>query len=268
MLLCGIIDELSSTMKLESWKANTMLSYFFCQAADSRINDATAVLRGFIYMLVKQQPSLISHLQERYKDAGKQIFKGVNAWAALSNIFTSILKDPNLESTYLIIDALDECVAGLSLLLNLIAEISCAHSHVKWILSSRNRPDIERGLRLNESKTKLSLELKENVEQVSHAVDAYINHGISELANIQHSKSLQKQVRDKMRHKANGTFLWAALVLKELQQVESWNVLRVLEEQPDELIPLYDRMLKQGERVASCQRSPSSLMLVPIPSNL
>jgi hypothetical protein len=48
-----------------------------------------------------------------------------------------------------------------------------------------------------------------------------------------------------MRQKAEGTFLWAALVFKELQDVQSWDVLQVLEEVPDGLNPLYDRMAKQ-----------------------
>jgi hypothetical protein len=39
MLLCGIIDELKkSIIKTD------LLSYFFCQATDSRINNAIAVL--------------------------------------------------------------------------------------------------------------------------------------------------------------------------------------------------------------------------------
>ena len=44
MLLCGIINELA--------ERNSVLSYFFCQATDARINNATAVLRGLIYMLI------------------------------------------------------------------------------------------------------------------------------------------------------------------------------------------------------------------------
>jgi hypothetical protein len=64
MLLCGIIDELRPLTKLTDAKACTLLSFLFCQATDLRINNATAVLRGLIYLLVKQQPSLISHTQE------------------------------------------------------------------------------------------------------------------------------------------------------------------------------------------------------------
>ncbi|KAH7016357.1 uncharacterized protein B0I36DRAFT_368898 [Microdochium trichocladiopsis] len=48
MLLCGIIDELSPATKLKNKDANTLLSYFFCQAANLAINNATAVLRGLL----------------------------------------------------------------------------------------------------------------------------------------------------------------------------------------------------------------------------
>jgi hypothetical protein len=44
MLLCGIINELKKSIA-----KTDLLSYFFCQATDSRIDNATAVLRGLIY---------------------------------------------------------------------------------------------------------------------------------------------------------------------------------------------------------------------------
>lgn len=47
MLLCGIINEMN-----KSTSKTALLSYFFCQVTDSRINNATAVLRGLIYLLV------------------------------------------------------------------------------------------------------------------------------------------------------------------------------------------------------------------------
>ena len=110
MLLCGIVNELEKSM------AETgLLSYFFCQATDSRINNAMAVLRGLVYLLIDQQPWLISHMRKKYNHAGKALFEDANAWVALSEIFTNILQDPSLKSTYLVIDALDECVIGVEL---------------------------------------------------------------------------------------------------------------------------------------------------------
>ena len=84
----------------------------YCQATDSRINNATAVLRGLLYLLIDQQPMLISHIQKQHDLAGKSLFEDANAWVPLSVIFTNVLQDPSLKSTYLIIDALDECVAA------------------------------------------------------------------------------------------------------------------------------------------------------------
>src|SRR2546421_10093554 len=117
MLLCGIVNELKKLMaKMD------LLSYFFCQATDLRINNATAVLRGLVYLLVDQQPSLIPHIRKKHDHAGKTLFEDANAWVALSEIFTSILQDPNLNSTYVIIDALDECVTDLPKLVDFIVK--------------------------------------------------------------------------------------------------------------------------------------------------
>ncbi|KAF2187665.1 WD40 repeat-like protein [Zopfia rhizophila CBS 207.26] len=251
MLLCGIVNELKkSTTKTE------LLSYFFCQATDSRINNATAVLRGLLYLLVDQQPSLVSHMRKKHDHAGKTLFEDANAWVALSEIFTNILKDPSLNSTYLIVDALDECVTELPKLLDFIVQKSPVSSHVKWLVSSRNDAYIEQRLRLDDSGTALSLELKENATQVSRAVDAYIDHCLSELSEIQHDKLLQDLVREEMQRKANGTFLWVSLVIRDLKEVMSWEVLQVLSEVPVELKDVYRRMMG---RIKELRRQRSEL---------
>jgi hypothetical protein len=236
MVLCGIVNELKKSMA-----KTDLLSYFFCQATDSRINNATAVLRGLVYLLVDQQPSLISHVRKKHDHAGKTLFEDANAWVALSEIFTSILQDPSLNSTYLIIDALDECETGLPQLLGLIVQIASTSSHVKWIVSSRNKSDIEARLSLNDTQMRLSLKL--NTEHVSRAVEMFVDYKVSQLALIEHDNTLQEKVRNQMHEKANGTFLWVALVFQELEQVDSWDVLQVLEEVPADLHLLYDRMM-------------------------
>ncbi|KAJ5346235.1 HET-domain-containing protein [Penicillium brevicompactum] len=75
MLLCGIINELSALTS----GSTTTISFFFCQAAEPRINNATAVLRGLLYLILDRQPALIPHIQREYDKAGKQLFEGVNA---------------------------------------------------------------------------------------------------------------------------------------------------------------------------------------------
>jgi hypothetical protein len=243
MLLCGIINELD-----KSTAKTALLSYFFCQATDSRINNATSVLRGLIYMLVGQQSSLISHILKKYDHTGKSLFEDANAWIALAEIFTNILQDPSLNSTYLIIDALDECEKDLPVLLDFIVQNS-ALPRVKWIVSSRNVSDIGQRLRLDRSQARLSLEIRETAEQVSLAVDAYIKHCVSQLPNLQDDEDLQAHVQDVMRLKANGTFLWVSLVVKELKKAESWEAEQILDEMPSGLEKVFGRMLKQIQQL-------------------
>ncbi|KAH0536101.1 hypothetical protein FGG08_006987, partial [Glutinoglossum americanum] len=239
MLLCGIVDELT-----KSTAETGLLSYFFCQGTDSRINNATAVLRGLIYMLIDQQPSLISHVRRKYDHAGKALFENANAWVALSEIFTNILKDPSLKSTYLVIDALDECVIGLPQLLDLIIQQSPVSSHVKWIVSSRNWPDIEERLETAGRKVRLCLEL--NPGSISTAVSIYIRHRVRQLAQLKrYDNKTESAVRDYLSLNANDTFLWVALVCQNLEKVSRWSALLKLNTIPPGLNSLYEKMIEK-----------------------
>ncbi|RFU29019.1 hypothetical protein B7463_g7301, partial [Scytalidium lignicola] len=231
MLLCGIINKMSLLMKPRDGNVTTLLSYFFCQAPDLRINNATAILRGLIYLLVDYQPSLISHVRKKYDQGAEQPFEGVNAWTALSMVAESILQDPSLENIYLIIDALDECVVDLPKLLNFIAQNSSS-SRVKWIVSSRNQyPDKDFNIEMQEKR--LCLELNE--ESVSVAVDKYIDTKLLTLEWLQNNTPLREQVRDKIRQKANATFRWVTLVSADLQFEDAASVLCMLEDTPAKL---------------------------------
>jgi hypothetical protein len=243
MLLCGIIDELGKS-------TNDLPSFFLCQGTDSRINSATAVLRGLIYLLVKQQPRLISHLRKRYDEVGGSLFQDANAWVVLSKIFISIVQDEGLKISCLFVDALDECVVDLPKLLDLIFYTTASLPHVKWLVSSRNEGHIEQGLKSVGDEAKLSLELKQNAEQVARAVDAYIDHRLSCLESLSED-DLREQVREELRRKANGTFLWVALIVKELEKPESWDPLAVVKEAPTGLYELYDCMIGQIQRLTT-----------------
>jgi hypothetical protein len=239
MLLCGIIDEIQKTTR-----HNDTVAYFFCQATDSRINNAVAVLRGLLYMLVLQQPLLASHIQKLHEHAGKQLFEDANAWVALRDVFTEILQDPSLGKTCLVVDALDECITDLPKLLNLVAEQSSTSSRVKWIVSSRNWPDIETRLERAGHKVKLSLELNSN--SVATAVDAFIQQKVVDLAQKNDYKAeLQSDVLRYLRSNADNTFLWVALVCQDLQDTEIWLVQKKLASIPSGLSDLYTHMLYQ-----------------------
>jgi hypothetical protein len=144
-----------------------LVSYFFCQAIDARINSATAVLRGLLYMLLQQQPLLVSHVRKRYNHMGKTIFEDANAWIALTKVFRDVLQDPNLATIYIIVNALDKCTTDLPKLLGFIIKLASASARVKWMVSSHNWSDIEE--RLERAGHSVRLSPKLNAESVSQA---------------------------------------------------------------------------------------------------
>ena len=258
MLLCGIIDELKRPTA-----PTCLLSFFFCQATDARINNATAVLRGLIYLLVDQQPSLVSHIRTKYDHAGQSVFEDTNAFVALSEMFTNILQDPSLKNTYIIIDALDECATGLSKILDLILQKSSVSPHIKWIVSSRNWPEIEERLETAGEKVRMCLEL--NAESISTAVGNYIDYKVAQLAHRkEYDDKTQDEVRDYLSSNANGTFLWVALVCQNLEDYWKWEVLEASRIFPPGLDELYDRMMQQICNSKRCDLAKQILALTAV----
>lgn len=269
MLLCGIVDELENLEKKGS-KAGTV-SYFFCQATDSRINNATAILRGIIYSLINQHPSLILYIRAEYDRTGEQLFQGTNAWNILSSMFQNLIQDSALGKSYIIIDALDECVTDLQQLLNLITRCSAVRLYIKWIVSSRNWPGIERAFSKMAHIGSLSLELNE--QSVSEAVAYYINAKVQALAEeCQYNNETQNAVKHYLAFNAHGTFLWVALVCEELTKMSGWEVDETaLAIFPPGLNSLYKRMMEQirsSRQAQLCQAILSTLTIIQRPINL
>lgn len=244
MLLMGIIRELSSQPAART----PTLSYFFCQGTDKALNSATATLRSLMWLLLVQQPHLISHIRSKHENAGSSLFEGPTAIIALSNVFKSMLKDPKLSPVYFVIDALDECEQGLADLIKLISA-STLCDKVKWLVSSR--PSVE----LKTPDTAGSL-VEMDAQKLKAPVDTYINHKLSILGTREgYDGHVLAKISDKVRQRANNTFLWVALVFKELDaEDEGLNplhgayALETLEEIPSGLSELYSHMMTKIEK--------------------
>ncbi|KAL7945781.1 NACHT domain-containing protein [Trichoderma barbatum] len=272
MLLCGIIDDFEQNPGI-----NANLAYFFCQATDSRINTATSVVAGLISPLVKRLQKIFSqthqefrervdqhqgppHIRQEYTEKAKEArlllssidskygqqmghLNGPNGWNILCDIFEDVTLSSALSDPVCIVDALDECEHNCKSLLNLIVKTS---GHVKWLLSSRNVKDIERGFRAIEPSRRLSLELKENAANVSKSVDVYVNHCVTDVDALENDEELRIKTTAILKEKASGTFLWVALVIEQLRGTDRRNVEDVLEEIPEGLENLYDLIIRRA----------------------
>ncbi|KAI1159803.1 hypothetical protein F5B18DRAFT_559525 [Nemania serpens] len=256
MLLCGIINEL----KKASMRDRNVV-YFFCQATDARLNNAISVLRGLMFSLLSQQQKLLDRVRDKIDQAGEELFQDINGWAALCNIFHLLLEEleTRTETTYLIVDAMDECLTHQNLLLKWIADLSS--SRIKCLVSSRNWPSIENTLRYA---PQLRLEL--NTDSISAAVDTYIDDKVAKLAeskgldfNVQKEQEIFNSVQEYLKSNSNNTFLWVALVLQQLdhQDVYQMDLLTKIKEFPPQLNELYQQLTQQvlkSNKVRLCRQ--------------
>ena len=234
MLLIGIIRELSD----QPAALSPNVSHFFCQGTgDKTYNNATAILRSLIWILLVQQPHLISHLQSMYKHKGRSLFTDGNALVAMSRVFKSMLKDPSLSPVYFIVDAFDECDQGLADLIQLISESLTLSDKVKWLVSSR--PGVE-------LKSPTTVEL--DAQSLERPVNAYIDHKLSNLIGRKgYTDIVLAKISDEIRHRAKNTFLWVALVFKSLDSVEGWYAVKIIMDIPPSLSELYNHMMTRIE---------------------
>jgi hypothetical protein len=67
--------------KLKGKTGPSILSYFFCQSTDSRLNNAVSVLKGLIYPLVIRREDLTRHVRKRYNNGGGSMSERSNGEA-------------------------------------------------------------------------------------------------------------------------------------------------------------------------------------------
>ncbi|TVY63487.1 Vegetative incompatibility protein HET-E-1 [Fusarium oxysporum f. sp. cubense] len=234
MLLAGLITELEKT-------SHDGIFYFFCQAARPSHRTASNVLRGVIWFIINKRPGLKSYVRREYDQAGSNIFTDHNAWYALSEILTAILEDKTSADCIIIINALDECIEGREKLIGYIIQcsISCK---AKWVISSRNWPEIESQLDAAQSQVRLQLEL--NHASISDAVIKFVDRKINQL-NSTFDELARERIRKHLLDNANDTFLWVALVCQELGKpgVNNYHSSSILKRFPAGLNELYARMV-------------------------
>ncbi|KAI1037718.1 hypothetical protein LB503_009493 [Fusarium chuoi] len=244
MLLSGLINELQPSTRLENPRNRSIISFFFCQATNSGLNNYTAILKGLIYMLVIQHPPLVAQLGDKHGHDKSHW----NSKVSLEGIFRRMLDDPSLGEIYLLVDALNECVEDLPLLLALITSTS---SCVKWIVTSRDRCEINEIFRQTPSKVALSLESHE--ASVSKAVNSYIEYKTRQLAERKKLKQKALQdLQDYLSQNAQGTFLWVASVCQRLERCRAWEIPNQLLQLPQDLRKLYVQMMDQVRKSDSC----------------
>ncbi|OWT43263.1 Pfs, NACHT and WD domain protein [Pochonia chlamydosporia 170] len=244
MLMIGLVRHLQVRLSSQ----NCSLAFFFCQNTDSRLNNDVSVLRGLVWMLLKNKVALSKHIPDEYRLKSKEKRKAMfeaqnrNLFPILTTMLDDMLSDAELDATYLLLDALDECQDSGRLVKWITQVASKPGSKAKWLVSSRFSLLLDRALRPTECQQKLDLELNDN--HISRAVAQYIKLKVEGLAKkCKYDDALQRKVQAILEERAESTFLWVALICPCLERVRRLQVESEIDKFPPGLPALYDRMV-------------------------
>ncbi|KAJ5732773.1 G-protein beta WD- 40 repeats containing protein [Penicillium malachiteum] len=220
MMSIGIIEELSRPKM--GPEESTVVTYFFCKYADSKLNTLEAIVKGLILQLVNQQPALKESLRAPWDESGR-FKKDVMSWPILWDILLEMLDRCKCRRIYLIVDALDECQDhnGMTeFLRHIVLNGLSLKGKMKWLLTSRPFDGAEQELFTTHDQFHISLEV--NSTQVSDADNEYIISKLDELScRHKYGSMLKSQLEAELVAKAQGTFLWVSLVCKELEKLRN-----------------------------------------------
>ncbi|CAK7233998.1 hypothetical protein SEUCBS140593_008789 [Sporothrix eucalyptigena] len=196
MLLIRIVRELTA----RSASLSPSVCHFFFQYTNNSLNNSMAALRSLVWMLLLQQPKLLSHLQKK-NDNTEINFESRNGFFVLRNIFKSMLQDPGLQPVYFIVDALDECNShAFPAFDDIIYDSLVITDKVKWLVAGRPTWTLK-----GHAKSLVELD----TQTLKEPVQAYIAHQLAQLKDMDgYTDEIIKDLSAEVNSRADNTYLW------------------------------------------------------------
>jgi len=218
--------------------------YFFCSDQNESRGNAIALLRGIMFQLIKRHPHLRNHCIDSLR--AENHLQTLASFGELWRMFLAMVKDARVGEIFCVVDAVDECNAESrsDLLKKLFAlaqnQSSTACSNFKLFGISRNIASVcfspDRVIRMD----------SESFPPIQSDIEAFIEHKIKQLNNLDDFSEIADRVRTLYAEKAEGTFLWVGLMSRQLESAETIDeALDMLERAPSGLHNLYKRLLER-----------------------
>jgi len=213
-----------------------LIAYFFNARGEMLEKTPLGMLRSIVYQLLLTDNALYEQFRPYYLTAS---LEGDWQWrqSELQEFIRRVVTQPLSKPILILVDALDECIESdvrdvVKFLESLSIFASLAKTQLKICLSSRHYPTI--------TMRKAVQLIVENSTDHEIAISKYINESLT---------VSDADIISEIRRKANGIFLWVAIVVSMLNkaydegQVEAmW---RTLEEVPADLEAIFYAILEK-----------------------
>lgn len=199
---------------------------FFCNSNNIREQTDSLLLQYFVFQLMQHCPILYRFATLNWRD--RTANSPTLCTEALVAILKNILKYPRLGKVVLIIDGLDECDPSsvrdlMQSLTHMLEDESPTGvrkmNQLKIVITCRETDEIEDWYGKH-----LHLEIKP--QHVRHDISLFVKEAMGRIARDWGlSRSIESGASNLIESRANGMFLWARNVLKELESrvLDSWD---------------------------------------------
>lgn len=191
---------------------DTQVLYFFCKAGDPEKRSALQVLRTILAQLLRSDIVLSDVIEQIYYNNGHAVAQSLVDVQTALGLALQATQSPNV---YIVVDGLDECQNNLDLiriLLELTSNAATARRAVRLMFCTRDHADIWNGLK--DHGNFLSLD----ATQRTASIRAYALQRASDV-RVLSSQKLQQLVADEVCSAAQGLWLYARLMLDEIQHL-------------------------------------------------
>lgn len=248
MMSVGLIQELLGDI---SDVDRPEIIYFFIQDIGEEFNNSASILRSLMWLLLAQNPALISHLRPHYDQTGPALFQNSQCFADILPIFRTMLQDTDLGRVLVIFDALDECkgpaneFGGLGRdifdLLNELLQHDEISSKIKVLITTRPLLEIDTMVRRLSPHSNVTIQLDDH--SLSGPINIFIEYQRRSL-EAQAGKQINvDNAIQQLKENAGRTFIWVYLVCDQLLQLDSGQWKQTLENAPPKLESLYQFLL-------------------------
>ena len=209
--------------------------YFFFQHRDTVKQTAGDLLRSLAYQITFDLPAYESALTALSENNLK--LEKMDARAIWDKLFVSVLftlkSEPPL---YWIIDALDDAESAQTIV-ELFSTLVSSRIPIRVLVTTRHSPLVRTAMKRAEATIAVSsICLDNNLHDIRH----YVN---SERYFMPGSPRLRQWIADQLVDRAEGSFLWVYLALREISEChEEKHIMQVLHDIPSEMERLYRHM--------------------------
>jgi hypothetical protein len=217
----------------------TDVLYFFCKGTDESKRHAFQVLRTLLSQLFNQDDILYSWFNGIYHEDGQ---KEPVSLSDLTQWLNTALEKTSKSLIHIVVDALDECSEAKELLSSLVALSSLpTKKRIKLLISSREDPELLGSI---------DQTIPELIIWPNHLRALVWNYVGARVAKCKYicNTPLERRVRSEVADAANGLWLYARLMMDEIQRLSSARAVeRQMQNLPRGLSQLYRQIFSTKE---------------------